>query len=388
MGIHGKPQWSTATARAADVLDLHPTKDDQLMWIAEHAAVVDLPEPWQDFEDANGEKAYYHPKTKFLTKEHPIMSKYKKFVTKVRKFQERNNTLDKKVVPHLAVILNEVLNRVYKDLPPVTPDIIERLAILLYIDSEVEYFLTRRMKHILESYAEDQYDVAIQAHQKVDPTGFLNEIREDQIRVEVLTKPEVVIMCTEIERQPARVKCEQCKDFFSFEGFQQTHSTGKRKQHTTLKCEQVTCSVYTNQLATCEVDHQLFCERAYEEVAEKNPEIRQKRKKVLGGLKCSEYPQKVAEVLCEDCSDLFCWEAFIELHRRGNRARHIPLKLNDEGQLFRSGVELSPEENARLIDRARHARDGGPWLSFQDDRLNTYWYHLTDKAYSTDNKYL
>lgn len=316
------------------------------------------------------------------------MSKYKKFVTKVRRFQEANHTQDKKVVPHLAVILNEVLNRVYKDLPPVTPKIIEDLAVLLYIDTEVEYFLTRRMKHILEAYAEDQYDVAIQAHQKVDPHGFLDEIREDQIRVEVLTKPEVVIMCTENERQPARVKCEQCKDFFSNEGFLQTHSTGKRKMHTTQKCEQTTCSVYTNQLATCEVDHEYFCERAYEEVAEKNPEIRQKRKKVLGGLKCSEYPQKVAEVLCEDCSDLFCWEAFIELHRRGNRARHIPLKLDEHGQLHRSGIELSPEENARLIDRARHARDGGPWLSFQDDRLNTYWYHLTDKVYSTDNKYL
>ena len=39
---------------------------------------------------------------------------------------------DSKVKPHLAVILNEVLNRVYKDLPPTTPDIIERLGILLY----------------------------------------------------------------------------------------------------------------------------------------------------------------------------------------------------------------------------------------------------------------
>jgi hypothetical protein len=388
MVIHGVPRYSTAVARAAEALGLSTTKDAQLMWIAEHAAVVELPHPWQDFEDAQGQKAYYHPKTKFLTKEHPIMSKYKKFVKKVRDFQEANNTIDKQVVPHLAVILNEVLNRVYKDLPPVTPDIIRRLSILLYIDMQKEHFLVRRMKHILEAYAEDRFDVAIQAHEKVDVDGFLDEIREDQIRTEVLQKPEVVIMCTEIAGQPARVKCEQCKDFFSFEGFQQTHSTGKRKQHTTLKCDQITCTVYTNQLATCEVDHQLFCERAYEEVCEKNPELRTKRKKVLGGLKCSEYPQKVAEVLCEDCSDLFCWEAFIEMHRRGNRLRHIPLKLDDEGQLYRSGEMLSPEENARLIDRARHARDGGPWLAFQDDRLNTFWYHLEDDVTSTDNKYL
>jgi hypothetical protein len=358
------------------------------MWIAEHAAVVELPPPWDSFDDAAGDKAYYHPKTKLLTKTHPIIANYKQFMHKVRHFQQRTNSVDKKVKPHLAVVLNEVLNRVYKDLPPVTPDIIERLAVLLYIDTSIEHFLTRRMKQILEAYAEDQYDVAIQAHQKVDVDGFLDEIREDQIRIEVLTKPETVIMCTEIEGQPARVKCEQCKDFFSHEGFAATHNTGKRKQHTSLKCEQVTCTVYTNQLATCEVDHQLFCDRAYEQVAEKNPEIRTKRKKILGGLKCSEYPQRVAEVLCEDCSDLFCWEAFIEMHRRGNRLRHVPLKLDPEGQLHRAGDILSPEENARLIDRARMAREGGPWLSFQDDQLNTYWYHLTDKVYSTENKYL
>ena len=60
---------------------------------------------------------------------------------------------------------------------------------------------------------------------------------------------------------------------------------------------------------------------------------------VLGGLSCSEYPATVAEVLCEDCSDLYCWEAFIELHRRGNRLRHVPLRLDAEGQLYRGALE-------------------------------------------------
>jgi hypothetical protein len=388
MVVYGRSEHSHATLRAAKELGLDVKKDEQLMWIAQHAAVVELPSPWVDFEDATGDKAYYHPKTKFLTKQHPIITKYKRFMEKVRDFQERSNTIDKLVKPHLAVILNEVLNRVYKDLPPTTPDIIERLAVLLYIDTNIEYFLTRRLKHIIEAYAEDQYDVAVQAHQKVDVDGFLEEIREDQIRIEVLQKPEVVIMCTEMEGVPARVKCEQCKDFFSLEGFAATHSTGKRKQHTTLKCEQTTCSIYCNQLATCEVDHTLFCDRAYAEVAEKNPEIRTKRKKVLGGLKCSEYPSRVAEVLCEDCSDLFCWEAFIEMHRRGNRLRHIPLRLDADGQLYRGGEILSPEENARLVDRARLAREGGTWLAFQDDQMNSYWYHLSDKVTTSQNPYL
>merc|ERR1719387_1595152 len=199
MVVYGKHQKNHALLKAADELGLHPEKDEQLLWIAEHAANLELPEPWVDFEDAEGEKAYYHPKTKLLTKQHPIMMKYKKFMEKVRKFQQRTNTIDTKVKPHLAVILNEVLNRVYRDLPPVTPEIIERLAVLLYIESNHEHYLTRRMKQILEGYAEEQYDIAIQAHQKCDVDGFLEEIRHDQIHVEVLTKPDTVIMCTEIE---------------------------------------------------------------------------------------------------------------------------------------------------------------------------------------------
>jgi len=262
------------------------------------------------------------------------------------------------------------------------------MGVLLCIDTTIEHQLTRRCKLAIEAYAEDQYDIAMTAGQKAEMQGFIDEVREEQIRLEVLSKPDTVIMCTEVEGAPARLKCEQCKDFFSNEGFAQTHSTGKRKHHTTLKCEQTTCSIYTDQLATCEVDNILFCDKAYEEVAERQPHIRQKRKKILGGLSCSEYAGKRAEVLCEDCSDLYCWEAFIELHRRGNRMRHVPLQVDADGQLYRAGELLSPEEGARLIDRARLAKEGGPWLAFQDDQLSSYWYHLRDKVTTTVNPYL
>lgn len=369
-------------------LGLDAFKDDQLMWIGEHAAHVELPPDWAEFEDEDGHVAYYHSKTKRLTTQHPIVTKYKTFVDKIRKFQERMGTTGRKVKPHLAVIMNEVLNRIYRELPPMTPEILERLTVLLYVDTNMEHKLTRRAKVTIESYAEEQYDIALQAQQKADMDSFLVEVRHEQIRLEVLSKPDMVIMCSEMPNQPARLKCDQCKDFFSLEGFAATHSTGKRRNHTTVMCEQITCSIYTDQLATCEVDNALFCDRAYEEVAQRQPHIRRKRKKVLGGLACSEYANQVAEVLCEDCSDLFCWEAFIELHRRGNRIRHVPLRLDSEGQLFRGGDILSQEECARLIDRARLAREGGPWLAFQDDQLNTYWYHLSDKVTTAVNPYL
>jgi len=381
-------QLPPSQQKAVTELKIDPEKEEQLLWIAHHAANVELPPEWVEFEDDDGNEAYYHAKTKQLTTQHPIMTKYKNFVDKVRKFQERMGTVGRKVKPHLAVIMNEVLNRIYRELPPITPELLERLTVLLYIDINIEHDLTRRVKIAIESYAEDQYDIALQAQQKADMDAFLNEVRMEQVRLEVLNKPDAVIMCTEIENQPARVKCEQCKDFFSLEGFASTHSTGKRKNHTTVKCEQTTCSVYPDQLATCEVDNTLFCDRAYEEVANRQPHIRQKRKKVLGGLACSEYSNTVAEVLCEDCSDLYCWEAFIELHRRGNRIRHVPLRLDAEGQLYRAGELLPPEECARLIDRARLAREGGAWLAFQDDQLSTYWYHLSDKVTTPQNPYL
>lgn len=373
---------------AAQQLGLDPVRDEQLMWVAEHAAHVELPDEWTEFDDEEGEKAYYHPKTKKLTRQHPVMAKYAKFLAKIREFQDRKKTKDLKVRPHLAVVLNEVLNRVNRELPPATPDIIERLAVLLNIDSVVDHGLTRRLKIATDNYAEEQYDLAIMADRAMDLEGFLTEIRDQQVAVEVLDKPEEVIMCSEIPGEPARVKCDQCKDFFCLQGFAKTHSRGKRQNHTTVKCEQTTCSVYPNQLATCEVDSILFCDRGYAEKAETNPSLRQKRKKILGGLACSEYPGRRAEVLCEEMSDLFCWEAFIELHRRGNRARHIPLTLDEHGLLYRAGELCPAEETARLIDKARIAREGGIWLAFEDDQLNTFWYNLADKLTTQVNPYL
>jgi len=376
-----------AIIRTAASLGIDPIRDEYWLWIAEHAVTVKLPNEWTEFEDDNGEVAYYNPKTKKLTKVHPVLTKYRAMLAKLQQFMERAGTQGKKLKPHLAVILNEVLNRCNRELPPATPEILERLALLLCIDTTLEFQLARLLKLGIESYAEDQYDIFLQAKQKADMDAFLLEIRNEQVRVDVINKPEEVIMCTELETQPARVKCEQCKDFFSLEGFAKTHNTGKRKAHTTVRCEQVTCSVYTNQLATCEVNNAFFCDRAYAEQAARLPELRRERKKVLSGLACSEYAGRVAEVLCEDCSDLFCWEAFIEMHRRGNRKRHVPLKLDDQGQLFRAGQLLTPEDCARLIDRARLAREGGPWLAFQDDQLTTYWYHLSDKVKTMENPY-
>ena len=60
---HSDPQQDDRGAPAAIemTLGLDVRKDEQLMWIAQHAAVLELPAPWVDFEDATGEKAEYRP---------------------------------------------------------------------------------------------------------------------------------------------------------------------------------------------------------------------------------------------------------------------------------------------------------------------------------------
>jgi len=314
--------------------------------------------------------------------------KYKHFVQKLRAFHQRSRLPADKVRPHIAVILNELMNRCDRGLPPATPEIVERLAMLLNIDTAVDHHLTTKLKVVIEACAEDQYDISVQAHEKASVDSFIAKMRQEQVEMEVLSKPDVVVMCSEIDDLPAVVKCDECMDFFSLEGFAKTHAGGKRKLHTTVRCEQIVCSVYPHEFATCEVDGVRFSDRAYEQAASTNPGLRQKRRKIIGGLMCSQYLGKRAELLCEDCSDLFCWEAFIELHNHGNRRHHIPLQLDQNCALLRGGQPMPPEETARLLSRSRLASEGGAWLAFLDDEHNSYWYHLRDKVVTHLNPYL
>jgi len=376
--------------KAATQCGIDLKKEPHWLWIAESAVTCELPDDWKEFPDDSDppQTAYYHPKTKQLTTIHPIISKYKKMFDKQRRFMARTGMQSEKVEPRLAMYLNEVLNRCHKELPPVTPEIVEKLALLLNINTAEEFQLARTLKMSLEEFAESQYELQHHTRQRVGAKEFLELMRFEQIKFDVLDKPLDVVMCSEIEGAPAELKCEQCKDFFSLEGFRLTHATGKRRNHNTARVEQTVCSVYPDQHATCEVNHTLFCDKAYIEMASRNPELRMQKKRILGGLKCSEYPDRVAELLCEACSDLYCTEAYIKLHRRGNRRRHVALQLDKDGQLYRAGEILPPQETAKLIDRARLAREGGAWLAFLDDQLTTYWYHLADKIVVRKNPYL
>lgn len=381
--------YPSRVVEAARSLGFDDRRDHHLMWLAEHAASVELPKNWSEFLDDDGRKAFYHSKLKRVSKQHPMISRFRIFADKLNAFFVRAGVIaPQKVRAVCAVLLNEVLNRVHRELPPITPELVERFAAILGIDTTFDHRLARRLATTVETYAEEQYDVAVEACEKLDLDQFMSTVRKEQVAVEVLEKPEGTVMCSEFEELPAAVKCEQCLDHFSLQGFARVHATGKRRQHTTLKCEQLVCSVFPRELACYEVDHVLYSERGYEYAAADNPALRTKRRKLVGGIPCSEYPAQLAEVLCEDCADFFCTEAFIEFHNHGHRRQHVGLTLDQVGNLYRCGTLLSPEETARLISRARVARDGGPWMAFRDDQLNSYWYHLRDKVTSSRNPYL
>merc|ERR1711862_978824 len=101
------------------------------------------------------------------------------------------------------------------------------MGILLNIDTPFEHSLTTQLKLLIEAYVEDHYDIAVQVHEKLDVDSFINQMRKRQVEIEVLSKPDVVIMCSEIETAAASVKCEQCLDYLSLEGFAKVHSAGK-----------------------------------------------------------------------------------------------------------------------------------------------------------------
>merc|ERR1719160_1420239 len=179
-----------AVQKAASEIGIDLRLDREYLWVAEFAAEMTLPSEWTRIEDENGEAAYYHPKTKRLTKTHPITTKYRHLFDKLKKYKERTGMMDKEAEPYVAMVLNEVLNRCNRELPPMTPEILERMALLFGVNTSEEFSLTRKLKMSTEAYAEDQYDLAVQAHQKADVSTFLHDIRTEQVRIDVLDKPE------------------------------------------------------------------------------------------------------------------------------------------------------------------------------------------------------
>ena len=59
----------------------------------------------------------------------------------------------------------------------------------------------------MDMFAEDQYDISLATGVKADVDAFAAQLRQEQIQ-EMMSQPDGIIMCSELEAQPATVKCE------------------------------------------------------------------------------------------------------------------------------------------------------------------------------------
>jgi hypothetical protein len=370
----------------AKLIGIDPVAEPQYLWIAEEASRAQLPIDWKELINQDGETMYYHVATRKLQKVHPLVERYSQIYHKQRSFtkmmvQGERDDLDS-VETKLSVLTTEIKSRASKNLPdPTTPEIIEKMCLLLDIETSKEYFLVRCVKQTLAAYVEKRFHLGSFVTDLTDEIKFLRRVRKQQVKVDVIKTPDHIIMCQECEAKSAVVKCEQCKDYFCQDCFNATHSTGKRRAHLTSDVEQLVCAAYDDRPATCQcVQCGLFySDQGFHEIHAYRWELGKHVKRVIDGLVCLECEHFNASVLCEDCVDLFCTECFIKLHRKGKRRQHVHLTIDNTGQIFRGGFLVPPLEAEVLKDRARSTVESGPWLQFRDDNQQMYWYHLVDK---------
>lgn len=378
----------------AKMLGIDCVNEPEYLWIAEQCARADLPSrDWRELTNEDGETMYYHLKTKKLQKMHPLLEQYAGLYLKqasYAKSSSRTNPADLELnSTRLSSLITEILNRVTSHLPPMTPDIVEKVALLLEVDTRSEVFLARVIKQTLEAYVDKQFNLGTILQDLEKPFEVFRKMRALQTKVDVIRKPDTITMCQECEEKSACVRCHQCRDFFCQDCFNATHATGKRRGHIINDVEQLVCAacdhmVATSQCIQCGI---FYCDQCFVTTHASRPELHNHLKRIINGLVCLECEHYNASVLCEDCVDLFCTECFIKLHRKGKRRQHVHLTLDNTGQVYRGGFLVPPEEAQVLTDRARSTAESGPYVPFKDDNLNTYWYNFATKQRYMSNPY-
>ena len=65
------------------------------------------------------------------------------------------------------------------------------------------------MKTAIDWFVEEQYDISLATGVKADIDAFIAHLRYEQIQ-DMMSQPDGIIMCSELDGLPAAVKCEEC----------------------------------------------------------------------------------------------------------------------------------------------------------------------------------
>ena len=208
-----------------------------------------------------------------------------------------------------------------------------------------------------------------------EPVKALRDVFKGQVREDIARKPAAIIMCQECDKRSSVLKCEQCLDHFCQECFDMLHATGNRRSHLIREVEQLVCVACDCSVAECQWIQcgSFFCNSCFISIHSARVDLHRHRKRTLSGLVCQECEHAHAAIICEDCVDLFCSPCYLRLHRYGQRKQHGHLTIDLNGQVFRAGLLVSPNDAQALIDRSRSTTVSGPWIHYKDEDGSSYW---------------
>eukprot|EP00922_Rhytidocystis_sp_ex-Travisia-forbesii_P053622 GHVS01079585.1.p1 GENE.GHVS01079585.1~~GHVS01079585.1.p1 ORF type:complete len:300 (-),score=48.68 GHVS01079585.1:16-915(-) len=298
------------------------------MWIAEQAADASIPEGWQEVVDQSGETVYYNSHQQKLQRVHPLVERFARLYHKHKAFYQHTQELQ--AIPNatdeseanLKNLISKIRRRVeHLQLPPCTPQILEKLAALCRVDTNREFYLVRSLKVTLEGYIKNRLSLETLVRDVASPLSILRGIEEQQTRFPFPRMPTTLLLCTECEARAAVCRCVECKDLFCRGCFSRLHSNGRRREHTPARIEQLACSGCDRMLPSsqCLQCGLFFCSPCFEKAHSTRAELLHHTKQMITGLVCLECEQLTATVVCEPCADLLCTGCFGKLHKKGQR---------------------------------------------------------------------
>eukprot|EP00921_Rhytidocystis_pertsovi_P019583 GHVQ01031102.1.p1 GENE.GHVQ01031102.1~~GHVQ01031102.1.p1 ORF type:complete len:372 (+),score=25.46 GHVQ01031102.1:1545-2660(+) len=308
------------------LLKIDPTDEPQFLWIAEEAARAPVPEGWQEIEGDFGEVYYYNSGLQKLQKVHPLIERFSKLYHKHKTYfklthKPLQSPLEQQA-GELKNIISDVERRVHHlQLPPCTPDIIERVAVLCRIDTTTEFYVTRSLKATFEEYVRNRRSLETLLRDLSSPLNIIRDIKEQQGRFEPPRMPGCLVLCSECHNRSAIYKCNECLDGYCQQCFDIIHKNGNRREHVPVRVHQLACSGCDRVLPSCQCLQcgLFFCDACFEKCHSTRADLLLHVKQLITGLVCLECEQFNASILCENCTDLFCTECYMKLHRQGTR---------------------------------------------------------------------